>query len=250
MSILQPRPLKPLAKKAPAVPASPTFPWEPCPASLKGDSVVWRYSANPIINRHPFPAAARVYNSAVVPFGGKYVGVFRADYKSCMPHLHVGWSRNAVDWEFESEPLQLGRTPGDTVQDYAYDPRVTQIGDAYYVTWCNGYHGPTIGVARTFDFVKFEQLENAFLPCNRNGVLFPRLINGHYAMLSRPSDQGHTPFGDIFYSESPDMRHWGMHRFVMGTTPQWWQSKKIGAGSTPIETPEGWLILYHGVCGT
>ena len=77
-------------------------------------------------------------------------------------------------------------------------------------------------------------------------MLFPRKINGKYAMLSRPSDNGHTPFGDIFYSESPDMRHWGRHRFVMGVTSGW-QSTKIGAGPIPIETDEGWLLIYHGV---
>jgi len=65
-------------------------------------------------------------------------------------------------------------------------------------------------------------------------------------MLSRPSDRGHTPFGDIFYSESPDLIHWGCHRFVMGPR-QGWESTKIGAGPVPIETPEGWLLLYHGV---
>jgi len=43
------------------------------------------------------------------------------------------------------------------------------------------------------------------------------------------------------------MVHWGMHRFVMaaGYTP--WQSLKIGAGPSPIETDEGWLLFYHGV---
>ena len=54
-------------------------------------------------------------------------------------------------------------------------------------------------------------------------------------MLSRPSDNGHTPFGNIYLSQSPDMVHWGEHRFVMGTTDGW-QSTKIGAGPTPIET--------------
>ena len=65
-------------------------------------------------------------------------------------------------------------------------------------------------------------------------------------MLSRPSDRGHTPFGDIFYSESPDLCHWGRHRYVMGTA-KGWQSTKIGAGPNPIETTEGWLLIYHGV---
>jgi beta-1,4-mannooligosaccharide/beta-1,4-mannosyl-N-acetylglucosamine phosphorylase len=89
-------------------------------------------------------------------------------------------------------------------------------------------------------------MENAFLPYNRNGVLFPRKIHGKFAMLSRPSDTGHTPFGDIFYSESPDMVHWGCHRFLMRPKGGW-QSTKVGPGPVPIETPEGWLMIYHGV---
>lgn len=150
--------------------------------------------------------------------------------------------------------LEIEHTPIEFICDdpevgkfvYGYDPRVCWIEDRYYVTWCNGYHGPTIGVAYTYDFQKFYQLENAFLPYNRNGVMFPRKINGKYAMLSRPSDTGHTPFGDIFYSESPDLIHWGKHRHVM--SPAWgWQSTKIGAGPIPIETSEGWLMIYHGV---
>jgi beta-1,4-mannooligosaccharide/beta-1,4-mannosyl-N-acetylglucosamine phosphorylase len=70
-------------------------------------------------------------------------------------------------------------------------------------------------------------------------------------LLSRPSDGGHTPFGDIFLSESPDLVYWGKHRHVMGRGyNQWWQSLKIGGGSAPIETSEGWLLFYHGVTGT
>lgn len=52
-------------------------------------------------------------------------------------------------------------------------------------------------------------------------------------MLSRPSDNGHTPFGDIFYSESPDMEFWGRHRHVMSPAAfevSAWQCTKIGAG--------------------
>jgi len=66
-------------------------------------------------------------------------------------------------------------------------------------------------------------------------------------MLSRPSDNGHTPFGDIFCSESPDLIHWGRHRHVMGTRLGTWESTKVGAGPIPIETDAGWLVIYHGV---
>jgi beta-1,4-mannooligosaccharide/beta-1,4-mannosyl-N-acetylglucosamine phosphorylase len=109
-------------------------------------------------------------------------------------------------------------------------------------------------MARTDDFRTFHRLESAFLPFNRNGVLFPRKIGNFYWMLSRPSDDGHTPFGDIYISRSPDLAHWGGHRPVMkrGGLEEgiWWQVTKIGAGPIPIETSEGWLLLYHGVMDT
>jgi beta-1,4-mannooligosaccharide/beta-1,4-mannosyl-N-acetylglucosamine phosphorylase len=66
-------------------------------------------------------------------------------------------------------------------------------------------------------------------------------------MLSRPGDNGHTPFGDIFYSESPDLVHWGRHRHVMSPRRFSRDSTKVGAGPTPIETADGWLVIYHGV---
>jgi len=45
---------------------------------------------------------------------------------------------------------------------------------------------------------------------------------------------------------SKDLVYWGKHRFVIGTRGGW-QSTKIGAGPVPIETPEGWVMIYHGV---
>ncbi len=227
----------------------PSMPWEERPEGCK--SVLWRYSKNPVIPRDIIPTSNSVFNSAVVPFGDGYAGVFRCDDTNRRMRLHVGFSKDAIHWdisetklEFECDDAEIGEFV------YGYDPRVCFIDDRYYVTWCNGYHGPTIGVAYTFDFKTFHQLENAYLPFNRNGVLFPRKIGGRFAMLSRPSDNGHTPFGDIFYSESPDMCFWGRHRHVMSPAPfevSAWQCLKIGAGPIPIETSEGWLLIYHGV---
>lgn len=226
--------------------AIPNLPWQPRPADC--DELVWRFSGNPVIDRHPIPKAYSIYNSAVVPFDGRFVGVFRTEYKTRMPHLHVGWSDDGIDWDIKHNEIRFTCSdPEIGHMEYAYDPRLTRVEDWYYVQWCNGYHGPTIGLARTRDFVHFEQLENAFLPYNRNGALFPRKINGRYAMLSRPSDTGHTKFGDIFYSESPDLEFWGHHRHVMSRGGNWWQDTKIGAGPSPIETSEGWLLFYHGV---
>ena len=226
------------------------IPWEDRPDG--SSEVLWRSARNPIIPRNLIPRSNSIFNSAVVPFSGAFAGVFRIDDRSRTMNIHAGRSRDGVDWEIDHEPIVW--VPDDDrvaeIQEtflHAYDPRVTWVEDRFYVTWCNGYHGPTIGVGYTHDFETFHQLENAYLPFNRNGVLFPRRIGDAYAMLSRPSDNGHTPFGDIFYSESPDMVHWGRHRHVMAPKAWTWESTKIGPGPTPIETDEGWLLIYHGV---
>lgn len=224
----------------------PNVPWEERPAG--SSAVVWRYSRNPIIPRDLLPRSNSIFNSAAVAHNGAFAGVFRVDDTRRLMNLHAGRSRDGITWQIEPEPI-VWRFPDEELAGFVhrYDPRVVWLEDRYYVTWCNGYHGPTIGIGYTLDFNSFHFLENAYLPYNRNGVLFPRRINGKYAMLSRPSDTGHTPFGDIFYSESPDMVHWGRHRFVMAPKPWTWQSTKVGAGPIPIETEEGWLLIYHGV---
>ena len=226
--------------------ALPNIPWEPRPAGCS--DVVWRYSANPIVQRDAIPCSNSIFNSAVVPFEGEFAGVFRCDDKRREMRIHSAHSKDAIHWDIDPEPFVLLNPLANEVGPfvYGYDPRCCKIDDDYIVTWCNCYHGPTIGVATTKDFKTYYQKENAFLPFNRNGVMFPRKINGNYAMLSRPSDNGHTPFGDIYYSESPDLCFWGKHRYVMGTKGGW-QSTKVGAGPIPIETDEGWLLCYHGV---
>jgi beta-1,4-mannooligosaccharide/beta-1,4-mannosyl-N-acetylglucosamine phosphorylase len=230
-----------------------TIPWQQRPAG--STAIVWRHSGNPIIGRNFLPGVQGIYNSAVVPFGDGFAGVFRYEKQCRYPRLHSGWSEDGLQWHIEPKPIQfLGDRAVVHEDDYAYDPRVTKIEDTYYITWCGGHNGPTISVASTPDFQSFTRLENAFLPFNRNGVLFPRKINGSYFMLSRPSDDGHTPFGDIYLSQSPDMCYWGKHRLVMRRggeqVGQWWQRTKIGAGPVPIETDEGWLLIYHGVIDT
>lgn len=223
----------------------PNLPWEERPA--RSSDVVWRYSANPIIPRDAIPTSNSIFNSAVVPFNGTFAGVFRCDDKRRVMDIHRGFSHDGLHWNIDPETITFSLADPELAHfEHRYDPRVCWIDDRYYLSWCNGYHGPTIGLAYTYDFESFHQIENAFLPYNRNGVLFPRKINGNFAMLSRPSDRGHTPWGDIFYSESPDMMYWGKHRFVMGTKGGW-QSTKIGAGPIPIETRQGWLLFYHGV---
>ena len=227
----------------------PNIPWQNKPEGT--DSPLWRYTKNPIIGRNPVKGVARIFNSAVVPYEGSFIGVFRGEQKNGIPYIYLGKSKDGIHWNFEENKINFVDENGNSfMPPYAYDPRLVKIEDTYYIIWCQDAYGPTIGMAKTTDFEKFVRIENTFLPFNRNAVLFPRKVNNKFLMLSRPSDSGHTPFGDIFVSESKDMEYWGHHRHVMSKSRNWWENLKIGGGTAPVETTEGWLLFYHGVTNT
>ena len=229
----------------------PSIPWQDRPADLKTETPVWRYSENPVLGRNPTPEIARIFNSAVVPWEDGYIAVLRGEQVNGVPYVYLGHSKDGIHWDVEREKVPFTDEDGNPMMPhYAYDPRLVKVEDTYYIIWCGDFHGASIGMAKTKDFKTFTRLENPFIPFNRNAVLFPRKINGTYKLLSRPSDSGHTPFGDIFVSESPDMLFWGKHRHVMSRGNNWWEGLKIGGGAAPIETSEGWLLFYHGVTQT
>jgi len=216
----------------------PNIPWQQRPSNCS--DVVWRYSNNPVITPDEVYFADSIYNSAVVPCNGRFAGVFRVDDLCRNMTIRSGFSDDGINFEISPNPIKFISEDSELlVSSESYDPRVCFIEDRYYITWCSNYYGYTIAAAYT-------------LPFNRNGVLFPRKINGNFVMLSRPSDSGHTPFGDIFVSHSPDMKYWGMHRHMMSPKPETvnWENTKIGGGPVPIETTEGWLMFYHGVINT
>jgi len=225
------------------------IPWENRPKDCP--TPIWRYSKNPVININPIPKVSRVFNSALVPFGNGYTGVFRGDTFTTIPFLFVGHSKDGIHFEFEEKPIQILDENGKVMKfDYCYDPRVIEIEGVYYVTFCTHDFGPTLCVVKTTDFKEFRFVSKPVLPCNRNGVFFPKKINGDYLLLSRPSDNGHTPFGDIFLSRSKDMIDYGRHSHILEPGWEWWCGTKVGAGCNPIETDLGWLLFIHGVTKT
>lgn len=87
-----------------------------------------------------------IFNSTVVPFGDGHAGVFRYDDTNRRMRLHAGFSRDGIHWNIEEEDIRLtGAHPEIGTWVYGYDPRVVWIDDRYYITWCNGYHGPATG---------------------------------------------------------------------------------------------------------
>jgi len=82
-------------------------------------------------------------------------------------------------------------------------------------------------------------------PDDKDAALLPRRIDGSFALLHRPiADAG----AHIWISYSPDLRNWGSHKLVLPARKGgWWDANKVGLSPPPIETPKGWLIIYHGV---
>lgn len=75
---------------------------------------------------------------------------------------------------------------------------------------------------------------------NKGMALFPRKINGTYAMIGRQDGE------NIFYLQSDDLLHWDEGEKLM--TPAYpWEFVQIGNCGSPIEIDEGWLLLTHGV---
>ena len=131
---------------------------------------------------------------------------------------------------------------------HAYDPRVTWLEDRYYVTWCNGYHGPTIGArlhARLRDVPPARQRVPAVQP-QRRAVPAPDrrpLRDAEPAERQRP----HAVRRHLLLGE-PRPRPLGPPPSRDGAASRGrGSSTKVGAGPTPIETSEGWLLIYHGV---
>jgi len=227
--------------------ALPNIPWENRPAG--NSEVVWRYSCNPIIARDQIPSSNSIFNSAVVPFDGKFAGVFRCDDKARNMNVHRGFSQDGINWKLDDAVIEwIYADPECGFSNYKYGP-ARMLDRGPLLTSC----GATVFTDQPSGLVIQPISKSSIslrMPCchsTANGVPFPRKINDKYVMLSRPSDNGHTPFGDIYLSMSPDMVHWGEHRYVMGTKGGW-QATKVGAGPVPIETPEGWLfVLPRGV---
>lgn len=138
--------------------ALPNIPWQDPPAVTR--TPLWRYDGNPIIGRDGNKRSNSVFNSAVVPFGDGFAGVFRCDSLSISMDIFAGFSKDGIHWTIDDEPIHLvGEDPEITRREYHYDPRVCCMDGKYYVTWCNGYHGPTIGLAfttvdRVLDYIK------------------------------------------------------------------------------------------------
>lgn len=126
------------------------------------------------------------------------------------------------------------------------DARFVKFHDAasatYYATY-TAYSGKAIRseLLETRDFVSFRMSPLAGLATKNKGMaLFPRRINGRYAMIARQDNE------NLYLIYSDSLYDW--HGGVAILKPQFpWEFVQIGNCGSPIELDEGWLLLTHGV---
>ena len=106
--------------------------------------------------------------------------------------------------------------------------------------------GPLVALAMTEDFVTFERHGSIMSPEDKDAAFFPRQFDGRWALIHRPVPG--VGKANMWLSFSPDLRSWGENQVLLEARDgAWWDAGKIGLSPQPIETAEGWLIVYHGV---
>jgi predicted GH43/DUF377 family glycosyl hydrolase len=223
--------------------------------SLQDAMLFRRSEANPIVTVAdvPYPSNS-VFNPGAARVGNETVLLVRIEDLRGISQLHVARSSDGVtDWRFDPEPLLRSDAENHPEEIWGCeDPRLTWLPERE--EWAIAYtaysrRGPIVSLAMSRDFRTVRRLGPVMPPEDKDAALFPRRFDGRWAMIHRPSPL--RGGAHMWLSFSPDLRHWGDHTLLLEARDgAWWDAGKIGLGPPPLETPEGWLVLYHGVHAT
>jgi len=174
----------------------------------------------------------------------------RAEDRRGHSHLCAARSVNGVDdWQIDSHPTFMADPEHFSEELWGIeDPRITFVPELkkYAVVYTAYTHdGPGVALALTENFDSFERYGLIMQPDDKDAALLPHRIGDYWALIHRPmSAQG----AHMWISYSPDLRNWGSHKpMLKARKGAWWDANKIGISPPPIETPQGWLVIYHGV---
>ncbi len=211
-----------------------------------------RHKLNPILTAADWPYSINsVFNPAatLLPDGTTLL-LCRVEDRRGHSHFSVARSANGVDnWQIDPHPT-LQAEPDKYPEELwgIEDPRITFVPELNkYAIVYTAYSrdGPGVALAFTEDFRTFERYGVIMPPEDKDAALLPHRIGGNWALIHRPVS---APRAHMWISYSPDLHHWGSHKLMMeARRGAWWDANKIGLSPPPIETPQGWLVIYHGV---
>ncbi|MBS1148684.1 MAG: Beta,4-mannooligosaccharide phosphorylase [Myxococcaceae bacterium] len=214
-----------------------------------------RHLGNPILTAEMWPYPAHtVFNAGATRLeDGTTLLLVRVEDRTGQSHLTAARSKNGIDeWIIDAQPT-LAPDPVNHPEEIwgIEDPRITWLSDLgqYAIAYTAfSTSGPGVSLALTKDFKTFERKGLVMQPDDKDAALLPHKIDGNFAMIHRPvNDHG----AHIWISYSPDLENWGQHKMMLRARKgSWWDANKIGLSPPLIETPRGWLMLYHGVRNT
>ena len=202
----------------------------------------WPYLVNSVFN----PGATRLPD-------GQTLLLARVEDRTGLSHLNAARSHDGITgWNIDTRPTFVSDPSGFPEELWGVeDARVVYLPELEQ--WAITYtayseRGPLVSLALTRDFEAFERRGAIMGPDDKDAALFPRRIGGRWTLIHRPVPGPTGTGAHIWVSFSPDLQQWGEPALVLeARRGGWWDANKIGLCTPPIETVEGWLIIYHGV---
>jgi predicted GH43/DUF377 family glycosyl hydrolase len=211
-----------------------------------------RHEFNPILSSADWPYPInKVFNpGATLLRDGTTLLLCRVEDRRGHSHFGVARSANGINnWQIDPKPTLMADPDKFPEELWGIeDARITYVPElsTYAVVYTAFTRdGPGAALALTEDFQQFERYGLIMSPEDKDAALLPHRIDGHWALIHRPVS---GPRAHIWISYSPDLRHWGSHKLVLeARRGGWWDANKIGLSPPLLETPQGWLMIYHGV---
>jgi predicted GH43/DUF377 family glycosyl hydrolase len=211
-----------------------------------------RHEFNPILSSADWPYPInKVFNpGATLLRDGTTLLLCRVEDRRGHSHFGVARSANGINnWQIDPKPTLMADPDKFPEELWGIeDARITYVPElsTYAVVYTAFTRdGPGVALALTEDFQQFERYGLIMSPEDKDAALLPHRIDGHWALIHRPVS---GPRAHIWISYSPDLRHWGSHKLMLeARRGGWWDANKIGLSPPLLETPQGWLMIYHGV---
>lgn len=215
-----------------------------------------RFSDNPIISpviEHEWESRFTL-NAAAIFDAGKVHILYRAEGKYEISV--IGYASSSDGVHLEERPAEPIYAPREEFESRGCeDPRITKIGDTFYMCYTafDGINPPRVAFTSIAgaDFLnkdwnwKKPVLISPPREMDKNACIFPKMIKGRFGFFHRLGES-------IWFDLVDDLNFSGEDGFLMGKVvlkprKDKWDSLKIGIGPPPLETADGWLLLYHGL---
>jgi predicted GH43/DUF377 family glycosyl hydrolase len=214
-----------------------------------------RHPGNPLLSAADWPYAAHsVFNPGATRLpSGETLLLVRVEDRRGISHLTAARSQDGIGgWRIDAQPT-FSAAPEQHPEELwgVEDARIVHLESLgrFAITYtAYSRAGPLVALALTEDFHTFERQGAIMSPEDKDAAFFPRQFGGRWALIHRPVPDSRGAKANMWLSFSPDLRNWGDHTVLLEARDgAWWDAGKIGLSPQPIETAEGWLVIYHGV---